>query len=245
MSIKDIVALLGAVGLSSPPAWLRPYRTLSNGEAFRASIARALAESGDLVVIDEFTSVVDRQVAKVAGMSGWGSACHDDQVVLNRGGAGRTIRHGVTPSRVHPKPVEALPLPGKVREFGEVSIEPANDERSARGFDGDLDDLLPAVQIARRRPLSQLHRDVNGTDGDARENRRAIRLIRHCDVAAGEDAAVKIWASGATGEASAPHRATRRAAAATSTRSRGSGTTTTRTTASRSRKAAPSHGKTS
>ncbi|MEV0347817.1 AAA family ATPase [Nonomuraea sp. NPDC050680] len=66
MSIKDIVALLGAVGLSSPPAWLRPYRTLSNGEAFRASIARALAQSGDLVVIDEFTSVVDRQVARVA-----------------------------------------------------------------------------------------------------------------------------------------------------------------------------------
>ncbi|GAA4946100.1 ABC-type ATPase involved in cell division [Nonomuraea thailandensis] len=66
MSIKDIVALLGAVGLSSPPAWLRPYRTLSNGEAFRATIARALAESGELVVIDEFTSVVDRQVARVA-----------------------------------------------------------------------------------------------------------------------------------------------------------------------------------
>ncbi|TMR91316.1 DUF7426 family protein [Nonomuraea basaltis] len=67
-------------------------------------------------------------------------------------------------------------------------------------------------------------------------------------VAAGKDAAAKIWASGGTtGEASAPNRATRRAtaAAAKSTRSRGSATTTTRTTASRSRKAAPSRGKTS
>ncbi|UBU16678.1 DUF7426 family protein [Nonomuraea gerenzanensis] len=66
-------------------------------------------------------------------------------------------------------------------------------------------------------------------------------------VAAGKEAAAKIWASGGTGEAPAPNRATRRAtaAAATSTRSRGSGTTTTRTTASRSRKAAPSRGKTS
>ncbi|GAA0954172.1 hypothetical protein GCM10009560_77850 [Nonomuraea longicatena] len=66
MGIKEIVALLGAVGLSSPPAWLRPFGTLSNGEAFRASIARALADTDGLVVVDEFTSVVDRQVAKVA-----------------------------------------------------------------------------------------------------------------------------------------------------------------------------------
>ncbi|MEV4472805.1 hypothetical protein [Nonomuraea sp. NPDC049504] len=66
-------------------------------------------------------------------------------------------------------------------------------------------------------------------------------------VAAGEDAAAKIWARGGAGEASAPNRATRRAtaAAAKSIRSRGSATTTTRTTASRSRKAAPSRGKTS
>jgi ABC-type lipoprotein export system ATPase subunit/GNAT superfamily N-acetyltransferase len=66
MGIRDVVGALTAVGLSSPPAWMRPYATLSNGEAFRAGIARALAEHDDLVVVDEFTSVVDRQVAKVA-----------------------------------------------------------------------------------------------------------------------------------------------------------------------------------
>lgn len=66
MGIKDIIGLLTSVGLGSPPAWMRPFHTLSNGEAFRASIARALAETDGLVVIDEFTSVVDRQVAKVA-----------------------------------------------------------------------------------------------------------------------------------------------------------------------------------
>lgn len=66
MGIKDVTGLLSAVGLSSPPAWIRPFRTLSNGEAFRASIARALAEQDGLVVVDEFTSVVDRQVAQVA-----------------------------------------------------------------------------------------------------------------------------------------------------------------------------------
>jgi GNAT superfamily N-acetyltransferase len=68
MGVKDVTSLLTAVGLGSPPAWLRPFRTLSNGEQFRASVARALAEGHDEypVVIDEFTSVVDRQVAQVA-----------------------------------------------------------------------------------------------------------------------------------------------------------------------------------
>jgi ABC-type glutathione transport system ATPase component len=65
MSVKEIVRLLTAVGLGSPPSWLRPYSTLSTGEAFRASVARSLADDG-LVVVDEFTSTVDRTVAKIA-----------------------------------------------------------------------------------------------------------------------------------------------------------------------------------
>lgn len=66
MGVKDVTGLLTAVGLGSVPAWVRPYATLSNGEQFRASIARAVADTEGLVVVDEFTSVVDRQVAKVA-----------------------------------------------------------------------------------------------------------------------------------------------------------------------------------
>lgn len=65
LSIKDITELLSSVGFSSPPAWLRPYHVLSNGEQFRVAIAHALAERRDITVIDEFTSVVDRTVAKV------------------------------------------------------------------------------------------------------------------------------------------------------------------------------------
>jgi hypothetical protein len=38
---------------------------LSNGEQFRVTLARALAEKSELAVIDEFTSVVDRTVARV------------------------------------------------------------------------------------------------------------------------------------------------------------------------------------
>ena len=57
---------MSSVGSSSPPSWLRPFRVLSNGEQFRVTIARALAEQPELLVFDEFTSVVDRNVAKVA-----------------------------------------------------------------------------------------------------------------------------------------------------------------------------------
>lgn len=65
MGIKDITDLLCSVGFSSPPSWLRPYHVLSNGERFRADLARTLAEQPDFAVVDEFTSVVDRTVAKI------------------------------------------------------------------------------------------------------------------------------------------------------------------------------------
>lgn len=66
MSIKEIAAAMSAVGFSSPPSWLRPFHALSNGEQFRVTLARLLAESPEIAVCDEFTSVVDRQVAQIA-----------------------------------------------------------------------------------------------------------------------------------------------------------------------------------
>lgn len=65
MSIKDISIILNSVGFSSPPSWVKPYHVLSNGEKFRVTLARAIAESNDLFVMDEFTSVVDRTVAQI------------------------------------------------------------------------------------------------------------------------------------------------------------------------------------
>jgi len=65
LSIQEITGTLTAVGFSSPPAWVRPYQFLSNGEQFRCDLARALLTGGELVVFDEFTSVVDRTVAKI------------------------------------------------------------------------------------------------------------------------------------------------------------------------------------
>lgn len=69
LSIKDISKALSSVGFSTPPSWLRPFHVLSNGEQFRATMARAILESGGLFVIDEFTSVVDRRVAQIGSFA--------------------------------------------------------------------------------------------------------------------------------------------------------------------------------
>jgi GNAT superfamily N-acetyltransferase len=57
---------LFAVGLTSVPTWLKPYGVLSNGEKFRADLAVNLRDGA---VIDEFTSVVDRNIAKASSKS--------------------------------------------------------------------------------------------------------------------------------------------------------------------------------
>jgi ABC-type ATPase with predicted acetyltransferase domain len=64
-SFQEIVSTLNAVGFSSPPSWLKKYSVLSNGEKMRVDLARALLDENDLFVFDEFTSVVDREIAKI------------------------------------------------------------------------------------------------------------------------------------------------------------------------------------
>lgn len=73
----DFNAVTGAlanVGLGDVPAWLRPFAALSNGQQFRAGLARLMSEAPDRVVVDEFTSVVDRQIAQIGALAfakGW------------------------------------------------------------------------------------------------------------------------------------------------------------------------------
>lgn len=63
--LNDVTAALSAVGLGDVPSWLRPFKVLSNGEKFRAGLARLVVERPQRAVVDEFTSVIDRQIAKV------------------------------------------------------------------------------------------------------------------------------------------------------------------------------------
>lgn len=67
-SVEDISRAFYSVGFGSVPSWLKPYSVLSNGEKMKVDIARSILEK-DFIVFDEFTSVVDRQVAKVASMA--------------------------------------------------------------------------------------------------------------------------------------------------------------------------------
>ena len=63
--INDIINTLSSVGLASTPNWVKPYHVLSGGEKMRCDLAKALLSNDELIVFDEFTSVVDRDVAKV------------------------------------------------------------------------------------------------------------------------------------------------------------------------------------
>ena len=63
VNIKEIEKVFYTVGFGSVPSWLKPYRVLSNGEQMRVDLARALLEN-DTICFDEFTSVVDRNVAR-------------------------------------------------------------------------------------------------------------------------------------------------------------------------------------
>ena len=84
MPLRQLLALLSAVGFNSPPAWLRPYGLLSSGEQFRCDVARRLAalrhtltaelshtltpalsqREREILVLDEFTSHLDRDTAR-------------------------------------------------------------------------------------------------------------------------------------------------------------------------------------
>jgi len=63
-SMEDIARVCQSVGFNTIPSYLRPYSVLSNGERFRVEVARRLLSPINPICIDEFTSVVDRQVAQ-------------------------------------------------------------------------------------------------------------------------------------------------------------------------------------
>ena len=68
-SYDDCAAMLAGVGLTAVICWIRPAYMLSNGQRVRAELALRLATfhqtSDEPVVMDEWTSVVDRTIGKV------------------------------------------------------------------------------------------------------------------------------------------------------------------------------------
>ena len=68
-SVEQITSAFNSVGFSSPPSWLKPYSVLSNGQKMRVDLARAILEEQKFFVFDEFTSVVDRNVAQIGSFA--------------------------------------------------------------------------------------------------------------------------------------------------------------------------------
>lgn len=64
-TVNEITKIFNSVGFSSPPSWLKSYNILSDGEKMRVDLARAILEEKEIIVFDEFTSVVDRNIAKI------------------------------------------------------------------------------------------------------------------------------------------------------------------------------------
>lgn len=60
----ECARLLNGIGLNSVPCWIRPVYTLSNGQKARAEAVLLMCQDKEVICIDEWTSVVDRNVAK-------------------------------------------------------------------------------------------------------------------------------------------------------------------------------------
>lgn len=95
-SFDAVTGALANVGLGDVPAWLRPFHALSNGQQFRAGLARLIVDAPDEVVVDEFTSVVDRQIAKIGALAfakGWRRTKGKKVVLLSPHYGGYTQEH--------------------------------------------------------------------------------------------------------------------------------------------------------
>lgn len=68
LTYDECASILNGIGLNSVPCWIRPVKTLSNGQRARAEAALLMTKNEEIVFIDEWTSVVDRTVAKAMSL---------------------------------------------------------------------------------------------------------------------------------------------------------------------------------
>jgi ABC-type dipeptide/oligopeptide/nickel transport system ATPase subunit len=68
-STEQITSVFNSVGFATVWSWLKPYNVLSNGEKMRVDLANAILSDKETIVFDEFTSVVDRTIAKTASFA--------------------------------------------------------------------------------------------------------------------------------------------------------------------------------
>jgi len=64
-----ICKTFNSVGFATCWSWLKPYHVLSEGEKMRVNLAQSLLQDRELIVFDEYTSTINREVAKVASFA--------------------------------------------------------------------------------------------------------------------------------------------------------------------------------
>ena len=65
-NIDEVIDLFNKVWFNTPKSRLKPYSVLSNWEKMRVDLVKSLVSKQDIIIFDEYTSVVDRVVAQVA-----------------------------------------------------------------------------------------------------------------------------------------------------------------------------------
>lgn len=68
-STEEITKTFNSVGFATVWSWLKQYSILSNGEKMRVDLARCILSEKEIIVFDEFTSVIDRTIAKTCSFS--------------------------------------------------------------------------------------------------------------------------------------------------------------------------------
>eukprot|EP00485_Elphidium_margaritaceum_P015018 CAMPEP_0202728208 /NCGR_PEP_ID=MMETSP1385-20130828/185509_1 /ASSEMBLY_ACC=CAM_ASM_000861 /TAXON_ID=933848 /ORGANISM="Elphidium margaritaceum" /LENGTH=1594 /DNA_ID=CAMNT_0049394455 /DNA_START=27 /DNA_END=4812 /DNA_ORIENTATION=- len=73
VSVDAAMKFMSSIGLNNVRTWLKPFHILSQGEQYRVTFARLLKESqcepNKVVLIDEFSSVLDRTNARCMSLS--------------------------------------------------------------------------------------------------------------------------------------------------------------------------------
>jgi len=63
-TLEEITKTFNSVGFATVWSFLKPYSVLSQGEKMRVDLSRCILEDREIIVFDEYTSVINREVAK-------------------------------------------------------------------------------------------------------------------------------------------------------------------------------------
>ena len=98
--ISEALRILASAGLAEAQLFVRPSRTLSLGQSYRLSLALALAENPDLLIIDEFCEPLDRFSATAVSRKIRSAATDRDMSILVATADPNRVSRSLDPDRI-------------------------------------------------------------------------------------------------------------------------------------------------